>query len=244
MSQLPDEHPDTLLADLSVGGLSLDDRRRVEHHLTGCARCRVRLQSLETTALLLRNLPTAELPRSFLLPATTAPRRAPPRRLLPLSFVSAAAVLFLALGLSLAWSRPAAGTAPSSSAVVQSPPLVNGSAAARGFAAAATSSAAAATTQSPRLAAAGAAQAPLPAAAAARVQQAAVKASVTTPVPTTTSPTPTAAPTAATAAPASPTTAISPPPAQPYQLAFGLGGFACLLIAGVALLRRPRPPRG
>ncbi|HEY8741890.1 MAG TPA: zf-HC2 domain-containing protein [Chloroflexota bacterium] len=217
---MADEHPDTLLADFAVDALQPEVRRQVERHLAGCARCRARLRSLQTTALLLRNLPLPELPRSFLLPPTTAPRRAPPRRLLPISFLSAAAVLFLALGLSLALGRSSGGLATSSSAAPSSQ-SVAASAPVRGFGAA--GSAAATTAGPPQIAAQAAAQAPRPAVAAARAQQSATPLAAT-------SPTPVASPV--------PQPESTRPAIQAYQVLLAVGGVGCLLVAVSALVRR------
>ncbi|GEM_PF-5940658 len=104
MSTPADEHPDALLADYSVDGLPTAQVLLVERHLATCPRCRTRLESLRTTAVLLRSLPEPSLPRSFTL-RHAAPRSRRPLAL-PVSLLSAAAVLLLAFGLSLAVYPP------------------------------------------------------------------------------------------------------------------------------------------
>ncbi|MCL4544161.1 MAG: hypothetical protein M1118_06125 [Chloroflexi bacterium] len=69
-------HPQTLLADLSVGLLPPDAAEHVWNHVNNCDECRKFLVSLEATGSLLRNFPIPPLPRSFVLPANT-PRPSP-----------------------------------------------------------------------------------------------------------------------------------------------------------------------
>lgn len=223
MSALTDRHSDALLAAFSVGALAPAEQRAVERHLAGCARCRHRLNSLETTALLLRNLPAPEPPRSFLLPPSTPLRRPAPLLVLPLSFLSAAAVLFLAFGLSLVLNRPSVPTSAARSTAAGHAVQGARSTAVRAFAAATTgvagiSSAAAAARQAP---AAAAPPAP-PVGATTRTEQ-------TTKESTS----------SVAKQPAS-----YPPASAPrrYQVLLAIGGAACLLAAALAFLRGRVPP--
>jgi hypothetical protein len=237
-----DEHLDALLAGYSVDGLTPAEHRLVEDHLAGCARCRARLRSLQTTALLLHNMPSPVLPRSFLLPPSTALRRQGPRLLLPLSFLSAAAVLFLALGLSLALSRSSASVAMSQATVAEA---TTPTAHVRAFAAATT---AAATSASGAAAGAAAAPGPRPPAANS-VQQSAVTTHAATPSLFAAPTGPTASPaTSPTAAPrAAPRTAAGARPQQgikAYQVLLGSGGIVCLAVAVGGIVRSRRGPLG
>ncbi len=237
MNNLAEEHPDALLADYSADGLAPAERRRVEAHLADCARCRARLRSIETTATLLRHLPSPTLPRSFLLPPSTAQRRQGPRLLLPLSVLSAAAVLFLALGLSLALSRPRATVALSQATGAEATVPLPATTTARAFAAATTAAATSAASV-----AAGAAPAPRPAAAANSVQH------PSTPTPAS-PPSLFAAPTRPTAsAGTSPTAAPKAAPRattvgrprqgiKAYQVLLGAGGVVCLVVAISGIVR-------
>ncbi|MCL4543060.1 MAG: hypothetical protein M1118_00435 [Chloroflexi bacterium] len=65
-------HPQTLLADLSVGLLPPDAAEHVWNHVNNCDECRTFLASLEATGSLLRNFPVPPLPRSFVLSANTS----------------------------------------------------------------------------------------------------------------------------------------------------------------------------
>lgn len=231
-----DEHPDALLPGYTVANLTPDELGQVEAHLAGCAQCRASLRSLQTTALLLHNLPPVELPRSFLLPPSTAPRQGALRLLLPLSFLSAAAVLFLALGLSLALSRPAATVAFSQGAVAGARSVT---ASAQGFGAATT---VAATSAAAAAARAAAAQRP---AAVANSGQQSVTAQAAAPS-VLAAPTSPKASLAATSTPAPP--AASPvrsaPGVKAYQVLLGGGGIVCLVVAVGGIVRNWRgPPR-
>ena len=90
------------------GQLSDRDREGMERHLEGCQECRVELDALRATRMLLRTLPQARPPRSFVLVA------APKRQGLPRSFywlrtatAAAAACLLLLLAAPALW--PAGG---------------------------------------------------------------------------------------------------------------------------------------
>jgi len=218
VNSMADEHPEALLAAYSVDGLTPAERRMVDDHLAGCAACRAQLRSLQTTALLLRNLPEPVLPRSFLLPTATAPRRAAPRPLLPISFLSAAAVLFLALGLSLALARPVPGGASLAASQAGSPTSMAATGSGRAFAAATTAVSTAA-------AGAALAPAPHPAAAAAHAQQA----------------TSTLAPPTAVAS--TPPASSAPPGIRPFQVLLGAGGTVCLVVAAMWIIRNRRLAR-
>jgi hypothetical protein len=240
-----EEHPDASLADYSADGLSPAERRRVEAHLAYCAQCRARLRSIETTATLLRYLPPPSLPRSFLLPSSTAPRRQGPRLLVPLSFLSAAAVLFVALGLSLALSRPVATVALSraTGAAARSQETVTTHA--RAFAAATT---AAATSTANAAAAPAAAPAPRPATTASSAQQSTTTAPASAPslfaAPTRPPASAGTSPTAASKVAARPTGVARPEQGiKAYQVLLGGGGAVCLVVAVSGLLRNGRGPR-
>lgn len=239
MNNLAEEHPDALLADYSADGLAPAERRRVEAHLADCARCRARLRSIETTATLLRHLPPPTLPRSFLLPPSTAPRRQGPRLLLPLSFLSAAAVLFLALGLSLALSRPGPNVALSQATGAEATaPLPPATTAAATSAAASTSAAGVAARTAPG---------PRPAAAANSVQQSSTTAPASPPslfaAPTRQTPSAGTSPTAASkAAPRAPTVGRQRQGIKAYQVLLGGGGVVCLVAAISGIVRNRGAP--
>ena len=232
MNSMADEHPEALLAAYSVDGLAPAERRMVDDHLAGCAACRAQLRSLQTTALLLRNLSEPALPRSFLLPPSTAPRRAAPRPLLPISFLSAAAVLFLALGLSLTLSRPVPGGASLAASQAGSPTSMAATGSGRAFAAATTADA---------TSAARAALAPAPQPAAAHAQQAASTTSAAAASlfavqthPATSTPAP---PTPIVSKLPAPPVSSAPPGIRPYQVLLGAGGTICLLVAAMWIIR-------
>ncbi len=62
------------------GELDAAATERLEVHLEECERCRTELEQLRDTATALRDLPEAEVPRSF---AVTPERVAAPRRTAP-----------------------------------------------------------------------------------------------------------------------------------------------------------------
>lgn len=243
MNGRADEHPDTLLADYSVENLPPGQRAAVERHLATCARCRRRLESLTATAALLRALPPPALPHSFTVPRR-ARRRQALRWLLPSAFLAAAAVLFLALSLSLAAPRPA-GIASTAGPAVQPAAAPAGAAPyAAATTSAAVSSAAAAASTRAASSASGAAVLAAP------VRHPSSSAAASTGAGRGPSPPSRAAPGSvaasaaqrsaerkASAAPSSPSARAG---AQPYQVLLALGGAACLVVAGVTALRGRR----
>lgn len=64
-----------LLSSYLDNQISVEDRRRLEAHLRGCASCSEELASLKLTVGLLRRVPAVPVPRSFTLSVPEAARR-------------------------------------------------------------------------------------------------------------------------------------------------------------------------
>jgi hypothetical protein len=90
------------------GALDAAGVERLEAHLAACERCGAEIEELRATVAVLKGLPQAELPRSFVLSAEHAAAGRPPRPAAPLAFgmriaaagvaVALAAVLMVDLG--------------------------------------------------------------------------------------------------------------------------------------------------
>src|SRR3990170_133779 len=97
------------------GELRAAAAERLETHLAACEGCRLELGQLRATAAALRDLPEAEVPRSF----TLSPERAAARR--PLTGATAP----LALGMRLAAAGPAGAPAARPLLGLRRPPRNN-----------------------------------------------------------------------------------------------------------------------
>lgn len=74
-------HLDEILSAYLDGETTVDESRRVDHHLAECIRCRRRLDTLHEARSALRSLPTLEIPAGLIPAAETAPDRVRPRRM-------------------------------------------------------------------------------------------------------------------------------------------------------------------
>lgn len=74
--------------------------RRLEAHLGECERCRTELEQLRSTVAALRELPEAEVPRSFALGPERAAARRPPVPAAPLAFGARIAAATVAAALA------------------------------------------------------------------------------------------------------------------------------------------------
>jgi len=68
-------HVHEYLSEYLSGTLSDADRRTVDQHVRGCARCAADLQTLRLTVSALRRLPLVSVPRSFAIPAVARAKR-------------------------------------------------------------------------------------------------------------------------------------------------------------------------
>ena len=91
-----------LRAQLSAyidGALDAPAVDRVEAHLAGCERCRAEMEDLRATIAALKELPQAEVPRSFVLSPEQAAARRPPQPAVPLAFGMRVATAGVAVAL-------------------------------------------------------------------------------------------------------------------------------------------------
>ncbi|MXY46054.1 MAG: hypothetical protein F4Y44_03530 [Chloroflexi bacterium] len=72
----------SLLSAYIDGETSASESRRVQEHLSTCAECAAKLESLQATTILIGRLPQLEPPRSYALTAAAFAESAPQRRFL------------------------------------------------------------------------------------------------------------------------------------------------------------------